>query len=106
MDKIKKIIELKGDKIEQEHRRKKKISILYDWEKPKEIQKQRIVYNDKNLLFKKQAEIRFLKKQIKQVKEQFSKKMEIVNKNIKKTKFKKRDIKNLSTGRGISLLCL
>ena len=33
--------------------------------------------------------IRLLKKQIKQVKEQFSKKMEIVNKNIKKQSLKK-----------------
>ncbi len=104
LDKIKKIIELSGDRIEPEHRRQKKISIVYDWEKPEEIQKQRIVYNDKNLLFKKQTEIRLLKKQIKQVKEKFSKKMEIVNKNIKKTKFKKRDLKNLSLGRGINII--
>ena len=30
--------------------------------------------------------------------------MEIVNKNIKKTKFKKRDLKNLSLGRGINII--
>ena len=89
LDKIKKIIELNGDRIGPESRWQKKISIIYDWEKPEEIQKQRIVYNDKNLLFKKQTEIRLLKKQIKQVKEQFSKKMEIVNKNIKKQSLKK-----------------
>ena len=87
-----------------EHRRKKKINIYMIRKNPKKSKKQRIVYNDKNLLFKKQTEIRLLKKQIKQVKEQFSKKMEIVNKNIKKTKFKKRDLKNLSLGRGINII--
>lgn len=89
LDKIKKIIELDCDRIESDHCRKKKINIIYEWKKQDEIQKQRIAHNDKNLLFKRQTELRLLKKKIKQTKMKYLEKMELINENIKKIKFKK-----------------
>ena len=64
----------------------------------------RIVYNDRNLFIYKQREIRLLKRKIKLIKKKYSKKMTIIQDKIKKTKFRKRDLKNLAIGRGLSIV--
>ena len=71
--------------------------------RPMDVQNKRIVYNDRNLFIYKQREIRLLKRKIKLIKKKYSKKMTIIRDKIKKTKFRKRDLKNLSKGRGLSI---
>ena len=103
LEKVKKILDLNGGRIEPEFREKKKQNIEYIWEKSEEIQKQRIVYNDKNLKFHKYREIKLMKREIKEIKKKFSEKMAIRKK--KKTKiFKKRDLRGKPIGTALSII--
>ena len=104
LEKIKKILELNGGRIERKSRENQKNNLIYNWEKPMDVQKKRIVYNDRNLFIYKQREIKALKRRKKQIKEKYSKKMALIRDNIKKTKYRKSDLKNLSIGRGSSIV--
>ena len=63
IDRIKKVYELKGERLEPEYL--KKNDNKYNWEKPDELPSQRAVYNNKNLKINKQKEIKLLKRKIK-----------------------------------------
>ena len=77
IERLKKVIELNGARLEPEHLKQlgKKKEEKYIWKKPKEIQKMKIVYNDKQLLKYKRKEIAFLKKKKKEIRSEFSKKI-------------------------------
>ena len=72
LEKVKKILDLNGGRIEPEFREKKKQNIEYIWERLEEIQNQSILYNDKNLKFHKYREIKSMKRKIKEIKKKFS----------------------------------
>ena len=72
LEKVKKILDLNGRRIEFEFREKNKQNIEYIWERLEEIQNQSILYNDKNLKFHKYREIKSMKRKIKEIKKKFS----------------------------------
>ena len=102
IERIKKVHELKGERLEPEYFKKKEHK--YNWEKPDELPSQRIVYNDKNLKLNKQKEIKLLKRKIKSLKGEYTNKIRKINSKIKELKkFGKRDLKYMSFGMGISI---
>jgi len=94
IDRLKKVIELKGARLEPEHLKQlgKKKEEIYIWKKPKEMQKMKIVYNDQQLLKYKRKEIAFLKKKKKEIRSEFTQKIR------KYKKVKKRDLYGRSLG--------
>lgn len=46
LDRIKKVIELKGERLEHEHLKQKSKDEFYIWERPKELPLTKILYND------------------------------------------------------------
>ena len=72
MAKPKKWVEREGARIEPEYFPKKP-SMPNKWELPDNLPKQRIVYNNKRLIFYKKHEIKVLKKQLKEIKSNYSK---------------------------------
>ena len=103
-DKIKKILQLNGGRIEKKFHDNEKNNLIYKLEIPINIQNKRIVYNDSNLLAHRDKEIKKLKQKINQIKKRFSQKRSKIQRIIKKRKFKKRDLKILSIGRGLSII--
>ena len=102
IERIKKVHELKGERLEPEYFKKKEHK--YNWEKPDELPSQRIVYNDKNLKLNKQKEIKLLKRKIKSLKGEYTNKIRKINSKIEELKkFGKRDLKYMSLGMGISI---
>ena len=102
IERIKKVHELKGERLEPEYFKKKEYK--YNQAKPDELQSQRIVYNDKDLKFNIQKEIKLLKRKIKSLKGKYTNKIRKINSKIKEfKKFGKRDLKYMSLGMGISI---
>ena len=79
---MKKILDLNGGRIEPEFRERNKKTLEYVWEKPAEIQKQRIVYNDKNLKLHTYREIKGMKKEIYKIKKKYPEKIAVFGKKI------------------------
>ena len=103
IEKIKKVIELNGERLEPEDLRKikQKNEINHEWEKPKEISRWKIIYNDGKLRQIRKREVKDLKKERKRLLKFYKRK---INES-KKTKknFKKRDLKYLSWGRAFQI---
>ena len=104
LEKVKKILELNGGRIEPEYRERNKKTVEYVWEKPAEIQKQRIVYNDKNLKLHKYREIKGMKREINKIKKKYSEKIAVFGKKIKAKKFNRRELRGISLGGAISVI--
>ena len=68
LDRIKKVLELKGSRLEPEHFKKKEKDITYCWERPKVLPNMRIVYNNKKIYKYKKKEMRILKAELRKVK--------------------------------------
>ena len=81
---------------------KKNEKVEYEWKIPEDIPTQRIIYNNEQLKKYKEREIKILKKELKEKKIIHSKRMKSIGKLIQS--FRKRDLKNLSIGRAISLI--
>ena len=98
---IEKVLELNGARIEPEYFKKNE-KVEYEWKIPEDIPTQRIIYNNEQLKKYKEREIKILKKELKEKKINHSKRMKSIGKLIQS--FRKRDLKNLSIGRAISLI--
>ena len=98
---IEKVLELNGARIEPEYFKKNE-KVEYEWKIPEDIPTQRIIYNNEQLKKYKEREIKILKKELKEKKIIHSKRMKSIGKLIQS--FRKRDLKNLSIGRAISLI--
>ena len=101
LKRIKKVLELNGARIEPEYFKKNE-KVEYEWKIPKDIPTQRIIYNNEQLKKYKEREIKILKKGLKEKKIIHSKRMKSIGKIIQS--FRKRDLKNLSIGRAISII--
>ena len=97
INRIKKVIELNGSRLESEHLKNKKKEEIYKWEIPDSLPAFRFVYNDKQVYLLRKKEIKHLKKSKKILKSSYSK--DLKNKNAVKKSFKKRDLKYLSRGK-------
>ena len=103
LERIKKVFELKGQKLEQEDLRKyKKNREIYTWVVPEDLPKMRVAYNHEIINIIREKEIKELKEEIKNINISFKGKIKLNNK-VKK-KFKKRDLKNMSIGRALSII--
>ena len=99
---IKKVYQLKGKRLEPEYLKKKEHK--YNWEKPDELPSRRVVYDDKNLKINKRKEIKLLKRKIKILKGEYTSKIKKINEKIRELKkFKKKDMKYMTLGMGISI---
>ena len=94
---INKVIELNGARLEPEHLKKEKHD-GYKWEKIEELPRVRMAYNEKQLGLKKAKEISKYKAEIKLIKKDYNKK----KRNL--PKYKKKDLKNLSLGRALTII--
>ena len=94
---INKVLELNCSRLEPEHLKKEKHGD-YNWEKCEDIPKIHMVYNDKVLGIQREREIKKYKGEIKAIKKKFN---EEKNNFIKP---KKRDLKNISIGRALSII--
>lgn len=94
INRIKKVIELDGARLEPEHLKKLGGGVkkeIYNWKKTRD-QKLKVVYNDEQLLKYKKKEIAFYKNQIKKLKSRYAKKYREAK------KIKKRDLYGKSLG--------
>ena len=93
LDRLKKVIDLGGARLEPEHLNQlgKKKKEIYEWKKPMEIPKIKIIYNNLQLIKYKRKEIAFLKKKKKEIRADFRQKL-------KNSKVKKRDLYGRSLG--------
>ena len=82
----------------------KKPSMPNKWELPDNLPKQRRVVNNKRLIFYKKHEIKVLKKQLKEIKSNYSKEIRKMKKENKKKVFKKRDLRLMSIGNALSII--
>ena len=98
---MRKVIELKGRKLEPEHLIKNSKEV-YGWETPENLPPFKYVYNDAQVKKYKEKEIKSLNGKIKKLNENYREK--IRNSKKKKKKFKKRDLKLLSIGRALSII--
>lgn len=97
LERIKKVIELNGERLEPEFTRKKRGQIKHVWSSPR-TGKFCTIYNDEKLKILQQKEIAKLKKEKKEIPKEYRKKI----KNSKN--FKKRDLKYLSMGRALNII--
>ena len=102
LERVKKVVEIEGGRIEPEYFKKKEAQ--YKWEKPLILPNERIIYNDKILSSYKKREIKYLKKEKKDLKSKYSGQINKIRKKIKTKKFKKTDLKNMSLGRAMSII--
>ena len=103
LERVKKVYELKGQRLEPEDIRKyKKNEEVYSWNTPDELPKLRIVYNNEIINFLRKKEIKELEDTAKEIAK--SSKREIKTSNDIKKKYKKRDLKNMSIGRVFSII--
>ena len=73
LERIKKVFELKGQRLEAEDLRKyKKNPEVYIWNIPDKLLKARIVYNNEKIVIMKKREINELKKEEKTIKKSFN----------------------------------
>ena len=68
LNRIRKVLELKGSRLEPEHLKKKENDITYYWQIPKTLPNMRIVYNNKKIYKYKKREMRIIKAELKKVK--------------------------------------
>ena len=101
LNRVRKVIELKGRKLEPEHLINNSKEI-YKWETPENLPPFRYVYNDAKVKKYKEKEIKSLNGKIKKLNENYREK--IRNSKKKKKKFKKRDLKLLSIGRALFII--
>ena len=80
MDKIKRVLELKGARIEPEYFKKRE-KPPYKWKKAEQIPNKRIVYNLESLKRCKDKEIKKMKSRLKKIKGDYSKKIRRLVKN-------------------------
>ena len=87
LDRIHKVLELKGSRLEPEHFKKKANLISYNWVKPKVLPNMRIVYNNKKIYKFKKKEMRIIKAELRKIKsvnlERMKKPLEEQNKQTK-----------------------
>ena len=101
LERVKKVLELNGGRIELEYFKKKE-KMDYKWEESEKQHYQRIVYNDENLRIYKEKEIKILKKNLKEKKIQHNQRMKEIGKKIES--FRKKDLKMPSIGKTLSIL--
>ena len=99
LKRLRKCVELNGGRIEPEHL-KRDHTETYNWESAEELPSLRIIYNDAQLKMHQKKEIKSLKKEIKNLRATYSKKIK-ESRKVKK-KFKKTDLKYMSLGRALS----
>ena len=100
---IKKVIELGGRRLEKEHLKKHNaIKKEYLWNLPFNLPNMRIAYNDQQIYKIRMKEIKRLKRQLKDWEADSNKKIKAKKKT--KKQFKKKDLKNLSIGRVLSII--
>ena len=68
LDRIKKVIEFNGARLEPEHLKKKPSNVNYCWEIPETLPNMRVVYNDKKLHKYKKNEMKIIKSELKKLK--------------------------------------
>ena len=103
IDRVKKVIQLNGARLEPEHLKKnKKKEEIYKWENPEVLPRFRFVYNDNEVFKAKKKEIKILKNAKKRLKMAYSK--EIKRKRDMRKKFRRSDLKYLSLGRALSII--
>ena len=100
LKRLRKCVELNGGRIEPEHL-KRDHTETYNWESAEELPSLRIIYNDAQLKMHQKKEIKSLKKEIKNLRATYSKKIK-ESRKVKK-KFKKTDLKYMSLGRALSI---
>ena len=103
LSKIKKCFELGGERLEPEYF-KKENKMPHNWEENNLELNQRIIYNYKALKKCQKQEIKTLKREIKETEKKYIEKIKQKRHQIKKLKFKKRDLRNLSIGRALSII--
>ena len=101
--KLKKCVEIGGARIELEYFHKS-TSLPNKWELKDNLPKQRIIYNNKRLILYKKHEIKRLKRQLKEIKENYSKKIKKMKAEIKKKVYKKRDLRLMTIGNALSIV--
>ena len=101
--KLKKCVEIGGARIEPEYFHKN-TSLPNKWELKDNLPKQRIIYNNKRLILYKKHEIKRLKRQLKEIKENYSKKIKKMKAEIKKKVYKKRDLRLMTIGNALSIV--
>ena len=74
------------------------------WELQGNFPKQRITNSNKLLILCKKHEIKVLKKQLKEIKSNYSKEIRKMKKENKKKVFKKRDLRLMSIGNALSII--
>ena len=100
-DRLKKVIDLKGRRLEPEHLYKNSKDI-YIWRTPENLPSFRYVYNDKIVKKYKERDIKDLNAQIKEVEASFKNKIKSSRRT--KNRYKRRDLKNLSIGHALSII--
>ena len=101
--KLRKCVEIGGARIEPEYFPKKP-SMPNKWEIQDNLPKQRIIYNNKRLILYKKHEIKILKRQLKEIKSNYSKKIKKKKKANEKKAYKKRDLRLMTIGNALSII--
>jgi len=68
LERVQKVLELKGARLEPEHMKKAPSEILYQWQKPESLPNMRVVYNNKKIYKYKKKEMRIIKGELKKLK--------------------------------------
>ena len=103
LDKIKKCFDLGGERLEPGYF-KHENKLPYNWIKSEIKINQRIVYNYIALKLCQKREIKMLKKEIKETEKKYVEKIKQTRKKIKSLKIIKKDLRNLSIGRGLAII--
>ena len=98
---VKKVIDLNGSRLEPEHLKGKAKEEIYLWNIPEVLPPFRFVYNDKEIFLLRKKEVRQLKRAKKSLKSSFNE--DIRGKKSTKKRFKKRDLKYMPLGIGLSI---
>ena len=85
-DRVNKVLELKGSRLEPEHFKRTAKEITYYWKIPETLPNMRVIYNNKKIYKYKKKEMRIIKAELKKVKSlnierMKNKKLEEMNKN-------------------------
>ena len=102
LERVKKVFDLQGERLEPEDLRKHKKNIEdYIWDIPNELPKIRYVYNNEKINLIRKGEIKNLRKEAKTINKDFYKK--IKEKKETKNFFKKRGLKHMAIGLALSI---
>ena len=99
---VKKVLELNGSRLEPQHLKRKAKEEIYKWDIPEVLPPFRFVYNDKELFLLRKKELKELKRIKKSLKSSFN--GEIRRKRAIKKLFKKRDLRLMPLGIGLSIM--